>query len=186
MLVKSFVFCALVAVAYGVDFAWQDCGGSIVKFNKLEVSPIPIVLSQTSKLTLNSNVSLSDDLPVNAEFELVLNRSLIVGTKTFPLTIPCVDGFGSCRLKLCDMFHMWYNDVVCPFFKSAQRTCACPVVKGVYTDNNIEVDVPFAKFQGLAAQLADGDYQMRFTISDPEKTKMFACLDIQAHLKGFK
>jgi len=174
-LIKSFVLCALFAVGYSVDFAWQDCGklvcsfldfnpisfclfaigGTIVHFNKVQVSPIPVVLSETSKMTLTSNVTLSDDLPVNSEFELVLNRSLIVGTQTFPLTIPCVDGMGSCRLKLCDMFHMWYNDVVCPFFKSSGHVCACPVLKGSYVDTNIEVDVPFAKFHGIAAQLAD-------------------------------
>lgn len=131
-------------------------GGTLIHFNKLNITPLPLILSRTSKIYLTSSVSLSQDLPLDAEFELTLNKTLVIGGKSFPLTIPCVDGMGSCRLKVCDMFHLWYNDIICPFFKGAGHSCSCPVKAGNFVDNNIEVSVPLDKFHGIAAQLADG------------------------------
>lgn len=126
LLIKSLVFCAFFTTVFGVDFAWKDCGklinmlktlfhfsillylgGSLVHFNKLNITPLPLVLSETSKIYLTSSVALTQDLPLDAEFELTLNKTLVIGGQKFPLTIPCVDNMGSCRLKVCDMFHLW-------------------------------------------------------------------------------
>ncbi|KAJ6218710.1 hypothetical protein RDWZM_004522 [Blomia tropicalis] len=123
------------------------------------------------------------NLPLNTDFKLVINKTLVIGQRAFDVTLPCIDGMGSCQMKVCDLFHLWYNDILCPFFKSSGKTCACPVEKATFARTNVPIDVPFNKWKGFTAKLADGDYSIRFTMFDPLKPEQhYACLDIKTHL----
>lgn len=72
----------------------------------------------------------------------------------FEVTLPCIKGMGSCKLPLCDIWTLWYNDLVCPFFTKYGRPCSCPVEKGTFVADKVEVEVPFDKIKGTIGQFA--------------------------------
>ena len=159
-------------------------GGSIVHFNELSFSPLPLTVSETANISLTSNLSITSDLPMNAQFSLQLNKTvtLLGNEDPFELPLPCVDGMGSCTAPVCDLFHLWYADYICPFFHQAKQTCACPVKAGIYASKSVPVAVPFDKFKGLWALLSKGQYHAMFTITSPDKKTIFACLKLAARL----
>lgn len=111
-------------------------------------------MSKTDKITVSAKVEVLEDLPIDALAELKLIKLINIGGKEMEIEIPCVDDMGSCTIKLCSLFSLWYNDVICPFMKKSNVECKCPVHKGVLSGDNIQVEVPFAKISGIIAQLA--------------------------------
>ena len=123
-------------------------------FHNISISPLPIKLSQTDKLSLSAKVEITEDLPNDALAELKLIKLVDVNGKQMEIEIPCVDAMGSCTLKVCDLFTNWYNDVICPFMKASGAQCQCPIHKGVVAGINMPVDVPFSQFKGIIAWIA--------------------------------
>lgn len=99
----------------------------MMHFKKLDIEPLPLVISATGKIFLTSDVALNADLPADAEVTLEMNKTVTFGSKKFQLTIPCVDGIGSCTVKVCDVFKLWYNDILCPLIKGGGHGCSCPI-----------------------------------------------------------
>jgi hypothetical protein len=129
-------------------------GGSKFRVDNITISPLPIKLSETEKVTVSAKVEILEDLPLDALVNLQLIKVVQIGTTRIDIPIPCVDDLGSCTFKICDIFTKWYNDVVCPFMQKAKVKCQCPVTKGVFEADDIKVEVPFAKIKGMIAQLA--------------------------------
>lgn len=165
------------ACAEHTNFQWTDCGkwgddnsttrnktnqlwsqpgasDALVRFHQIDISPVPIVLSKTNALTLTSNVSIEHELPSDAFLELEINKTINIGGSPVVLTLPCVDGLGSCAVKVCDLWSLWYNDIICPFFKNVHRQCSCPIKSGQFVSQNVKFEVPFGRFQGRAAEFA--------------------------------
>ena len=125
-----------------------------MRFDNITVSPLPIKLSKTDKITVSAKVEILEDMPIDALAELKLIKLWDVNGQIMELEIPCVDDMGSCTLKVCDLFSKWYNDVICPVMKKSNVECKCPIKKGLFTADNFVVEVPFAKINGIIAQLA--------------------------------
>lgn len=153
------------------DFRWSDCGGQIIRFNKLDFEPKPLVLSETKELYLTGDISINEDLPLDAEMTIVVNKTLNYDNDPYNITLPCIDGtFGSCTLKVCDSFKTWYNDLFCPFFQNIGRPCSCPIQAGRVTLNHGRVTVPFEQFKGFLAQMASVSFVL---FCDQKKTSNF-------------
>jgi hypothetical protein len=129
-------------------------GGSKFRVDNITISPLPIKLSETDKISVSAKVEILEELPIDALVDLQVIKLLKLETSTIEIPIPCVDDLGSCTIKVCDMFTKWYNDIVCPFMQKSNVKCQCPVAKGVFEANDIKVEVPFAKIKGMIAQLA--------------------------------
>ncbi|XP_017494596.1 PREDICTED: ganglioside GM2 activator-like [Rhagoletis zephyria] len=152
-------------------------------FKKLDIEPLPLVISATGKIFLTSDVALNADLPADAEVTLEMNKTVTFGSKKFQLTIPCVDGIGSCTVKVCDVFKLWYNDILCPLIKGGGHGCSCPIKGGNFLNQRTEVKAPLSKLRNLASAIADGDYSFRISVADPAKSKLFGCLEMQMKIK---
>ncbi len=133
---------------------FASIGGSKFRVDNITISPLPIKLSETEKISVSGKVEILEDLPLDALVDLKIIKLVQIGTSMIEIPIPCVDDLGSCTFKICDIFTKWYNDVVCPFMKKSNVKCQCPVAKGVFDEKDIEVEVPFAKIKGMIAQLA--------------------------------
>lgn len=125
-----------------------------MQFQNISISPLPIKLSQTSKLFVSAKVQVLEDLPIDALAELTLIKLVDVNGQKEEITIPCINGMGSCTLKVCDLFTNWYNDVICPFMKGSGQECKCPVHKGLLQGTSLAVEVPFSQFKGIVAWMA--------------------------------
>ena len=126
----------------------------MVHFHNVDFSPKPLVISKTNKILLSGNVSISDELPYDASLHLIINKTVVFDDTKFEVTLPCIKGMGSCKLPLCDIWTLWYNDLVCPFFTKYGRPCSCPVEKGTFVADKVEVEVPFDKIKGTIGQFA--------------------------------
>lgn len=137
----------------------------------MDFNPKPLVVSKTKKIQLTADVSISENIPDDASIHLVMNKTVVLSDNQFVVTIPCVDGIGSCKLNMCDMFHLWYNDVVCPFFQKQHRQCSCPVLKGDFVAEKVPVEIPLDKLHGMIAWLAKvSDHSQMSPLTAPRAT----------------
>lgn len=150
----TILFVCLLSLAQASYFEYEQCGGDAVQFHNITFHPLPITLSKTHEIFLSANVSVLQNLPSTVMASLLINKTLTIGGEPLNITIPCLDGLGSCTLKVCDMWSLWYKDILCPFFTKANRACSCPIGAGVFEADDVKVTVPFDKFNGLIAQLA--------------------------------
>ncbi|XP_027200833.1 ganglioside GM2 activator-like isoform X2 [Dermatophagoides pteronyssinus] len=170
------------------DFHWSDCGGQTVRFNRLDFQPKPLILSKTKEIFVTGDFSIIEDLPTNVELIIVLNKTLHYQDEdSYNITIPCLDGtFGSCTIKLCDIFDTWLNDIICPFLKKNNRPCSCPIKAGNFSLENSRITVPFERFKGFLAQMASGDYNAKIMINNLDHfgpgENLLACLLLHARL----
>jgi len=184
MLLKIYTVFALTSICLAQElFKWQDCGGTKFHVDNITISPLPLKLSETTDIFVSAKIDILEDLPVDAVAETEIVKLAKIGVTTIQIPLPCIDGdLGSCTLKVCDLFTTWYKDILCPFIEKAQKSCVCPVTKGVYAADNVKVDVPFAKIKGLIAKLASGDYDIHFRITDPAKKINYGCVSIHANI----
>ncbi|XP_054160292.1 ganglioside GM2 activator-like [Oppia nitens] len=186
MLTKILFLSALYSITLAENseplFAFEDCGGTHLKFNNISIKPLPIKLSKTDKIYLTANVDVMKDLPLDAISDLQLTKLVDVGNDTMPIDIPCLNDMGSCKLPVCDLFAKWYNSVICPFFTRAHVPCECPVRKTHFEGQDIQVEVPFDKIKGMIAYLASGQYKVEYRITDGLKKVNYSCLHIRAYV----
>ena len=57
----------------------------------------------------------------------------------FPMTVPCLDGVGSCEYDICKIIEN-SADTLCTFFPENQP-CSCPLLKGEMEIDGLELEV---------------------------------------------
>merc|ERR1712158_294914 len=83
---------------------------------------------------INMHTQIREDLPTDLTLNLDLHK-----ITPFPMTVPCLNGVGSCEYELCPMIEDM-ADTVCPSFPESQP-CGCPLLAGEMRLEGIEMPV---------------------------------------------
>jgi len=124
-------------------------------------------------MAIDSHTLIKEDLPEDLTMFLKLQK-----LEPFPMTVPCLNGIGSCPYDLCSMLD---SDVLCPHFPETQP-CACPVKAQELDMKGIEVPVP--DMGEVLGTVMEGKYTAKATLyglSAPDK--ILGCFDLAFSLK---
>ena len=100
---------------------------------------------------MNTHTLMREDLPSDLMIKLDLQK-----VDPFPMTVPCLEGVGSCEYDICKVMMMMMmmmvmimymrqiitdaGDSLCQYFPESQP-CGCPLLKGDMYLENIELQV---------------------------------------------
>merc|ERR1712060_339224 len=107
---------------------------------------------------------IREDLPTDLTLNLDLHK-----VTPFPMTVPCLNGVGSCEYELCPMIEDM-ADTVCPSFPEGQP-CGCPLLAGEMHLEGIEM--PVQDMGPILGEVMKGSYRataMLYGASAPDKT----------------
>jgi len=113
---------------------------------------------------INMHTHIREDLPTDLTLNLDLHK-----VTPFPMTVPCLNGVGSCEYELCPMIEDM-ADTVCPSFPEGQP-CGCPLLAG---EMNLEgIEMPVQDMGPILGEVMKGSYRataMLYGASAPDKT----------------
>lgn len=136
--------CVASATAQNWPFKMEDCGGrnAIAKFDKLDVSPKPLLVQKENKYDVSAAGDLTADLPEDAYIQMNIQRSQKIFTRTFNFSLPCLsEVIGSCTLKFKDYFNNKHiNEAACDVLKAAGKPCSPALKAGRYEFNALPME----------------------------------------------
>ena len=146
------------------DDALQVIGGS---------SPEEVCMPGDMQMDINTLIS--EDLPTDLILKLDLHK-----LDPFPMTVPCLNGIGSCEYELCPMIEDM-ADTLCPHFPASQP-CNCPLLAGEFILDGLTVPVPD---MGILGAVMAGGYEATATFyGASNKDKILGCLELTFTLQG--
>merc|ERR1712126_264212 len=101
----------------------QQCEGHENDDLVLISGTTPDEICMPGNTVINMHTSIREDLPTDLTLNLDLHK-----ITPFPMTVPCLNGVGSCEYELCPMIEDM-ADTVCPSFPENQP-CGCPLLMG--------------------------------------------------------
>jgi len=117
-----------------IDFSVKQCDGH-------EDDPLVLVsgtmeeeLCMPGSTTMNTVTRMREDLPTDLMVQLNLQK-----ITPFPMTVPCLDGVGSCEYDICKILEN-AGDSLCANFPPSQP-CSCPFLEGEIEINGLQVQV---------------------------------------------
>lgn len=127
----------LISVSFGLK--WSDCGpvDAKMRFEKLDLKPLPLIFG--SKAVLSTVVKILDTIP-NGHSQLEITRVFSVFGMEIPMSLPCIDDYGSCLSDLD--FTLRDSDLLCGLLNSTGRICGTPIQKGGLETETYQFDVP--------------------------------------------
>ncbi|XP_068134490.1 ganglioside GM2 activator-like [Hyperolius riggenbachi] len=142
-------------------FSWSNCGAETLpgKIQALTILPDPLVIpgEMTTSVILNTTVGLTSPVKI-----AVTAQKEMVGKW---LTIPCLDGFGSCTYDdFCDnLDQMILPGLPCPEpLRSYGIPCHCPFQPGTYY---LPVSQFYIPSLSLPYWFTDGNYRLTIVVS---------------------
>ncbi|CAG0886256.1 unnamed protein product [Cyprideis torosa] len=115
---------ASVATAKLKNASVEDCAGANAPIRFLDGSISPDQIPIPGALNLEVALDVLEDLPEDLQLSLNLK-------KLDPdLTVPCLDGIGSCTYDVCPLFDV-AGDLLCAIFPNPDE-CQCPIPSGSY------------------------------------------------------
>merc|ERR1739845_130396 len=97
----------------------QQCEGHQDDALVLLEGTTPDSICMPGTTEVNMHTLIREDLPTDLTLNLDLHK-----ITPFPMTVPCLNGVGSCEYELCPMIEDM-ADTVCPSFPENQP-CGCP------------------------------------------------------------
>ncbi|ESO89285.1 hypothetical protein LOTGIDRAFT_154382 [Lottia gigantea] len=156
------------------NLEWRDCsnsGDSWLKVNKFDISPAPITIPGSMRVTLDSN--LSHQLKDAVTMDVVIEKELLgVFTK-----VVCVKDVGTCH----------YDDP-CHFLNTFKGVGGCPKQ---LADNGLPCTCPFnpsqirlpptqfdvTKVSSEWSFLATGTYHIKISMTEKSSKKVRGCIE---------
>jgi len=142
----------------------QQCEGHENDALVLIEGTTPDEICMPGTTVINMHTSIREDLPTDLTLNLDLHK-----ITPFPMTVPCLNGVGSCEYELCPMIEDM-ADTVCPSFPEGQP-CGCPLLKG---DMHLEgIEMPVQDMGPILGEVMKGSYRataMLYGASAPDKT----------------
>merc|ERR1719244_448631 len=136
-------------------------------------SPDEICMPGT--MVMDVNTLLKEDLPEDLIFDLKLQK-----LEPFPMTVPCLNGIGSCPYELCPMIEQ-NDEVLCPHFPENQP-CKCPLFAGTWDMKNVDVPVP--DMGPILGKVMEGKYEAVATLyGKSNKDKVLGCFALNFAIK---
>merc|ERR1712158_1444 len=118
---------------------------------------------------INMHTLIRKDLPTDLTLNLDLHK-----VTPFPMTVPCLNGVGSCEYELCPMIEDM-ADTVCPSFPENQP-CGCPLLAGEMRLEGIEM--PVQDMGPILGEVMKGSYRATATLyGASNKDKILGCIE---------
>jgi len=124
----------------------------------------PDNICMPGEMSMDVNTLIREDLPNDLIIELKLQK-----LEPFPMTVPCLNGIGSCPYDLCPMI-VDMADVLCPSFPESQP-CGCPLLAGEMNLPGLVVPVP--DMGPILGAVMEGSYEATasfYGASNPDKS----------------
>merc|ERR1712203_86095 len=106
--------------------------------------------------TINVHTRVKEDLPIDLKIKMDLKK-----IAPFPMTVPCLDGVGSCEYDICSYIENM-SDILCPAFP-AYQPCSCPLLAG----------------EPILGAVMEGDYEATATLyGASDKDRILGCMKL--------
>jgi len=142
----------------------QQCEGHQDDALVLIEGTTPDEICMPGTTVMNMHTLIREDLPTDLTLNLDLHK-----ITPFPMTVPCLNGVGSCEYELCPMIEDM-ADIVCPSFPEGQP-CGCPLLAG---DMHLDgIEMPVQDMGPILGEVMKGSYRataMLYGASAPDKT----------------
>merc|ERR1712184_42926 len=142
----------------------QQCAGHEDDDLVLISGTTPDEICMPGTTVINMHTLIREDLPTDLTLALDLHK-----ITPFPMTVPCLNGVGSCEYELCPMIDDM-ADILCPSFPEGQP-CGCPLLAGEMHLEGIEM--PVQDMGPILGEVMKGSYRataMLYGASAPDKT----------------
>ena len=118
---------------------------------------------------INVHTRISEDLPTDLLIKMDLHK-----LTPFPMTVPCLNGVGSCEYKICPMIESM-ADTLCPSFPETQP-CSCPLLAGEMFLSGVET--PVQDMGPILGAVMEGEYQATATFyGESNKDRILGCVE---------
>ena len=136
-------------------------------------TPDEICMPGTTELNVHTRIS--EDLPM----DLLINMDLHKLTP-FPMTVPCLNGVGSCEYEICPMIENM-ADSLCPSFPENQP-CSCPLLAGEMELYGVQT--PVQDMGPILGAVMEGEYEATATFyAESNKDRILGCVEFTFALK---
>ena len=118
---------------------------------------------------INCHTRISEDLPMDLIIKMDLHK-----LTPFPMTVPCLNGVGSCEYEICPMIENM-ADTLCPSFPENQP-CSCPLLAGEMFLEGVET--PVQDMGPILGAVMEGEYQATATFyAASNKDRILGCVE---------
>merc|ERR1711970_561578 len=118
---------------------------------------------------INVHTRISEDLPTDLLIKMDLHK-----LTPFPMTVPCLNGVGSCEYEICPMIESM-ADTLCPSFPENQP-CSCPLLAGEMFLSGVET--PVQDMGPILGAVMEGEYQATATFyGESNKDRILGCVE---------
>ena len=125
--------------------------------------------------TINVHTRVKEDLPIDLKIKMDLKK-----IAPFPMTVPCLDGVGSCEYDICSYIENM-SDILCPAFP-AYQPCSCPLLAGEFILEGVET--PVQDMGPILGAVMEGDYEATATLyGASDKDRILGCMKLTFALK---
>merc|ERR1712071_66247 len=129
----------------------------------------PDLICMPGTTVMNMNTLIREDLPT----DLIINLDLHKLTP-FPMTVPCLNGVGSCEYEICPMIEDM-ADTLCPAFPPSQP-CGCPLLAGEMQLEGVEM--PVQDMGPILGEVMKGEYRATATLyGASDKENILGCVE---------
>jgi len=161
-------------------FEWAMCGEptDALQVTKADLTPYPIKFSKDRGMPLNLALTgnLSRDVTAGT-YDMVLKKKVPYIDSW--QKIPCINGYGSCSVDLCEGCNSIFGPVCDKWFQDNNLPCHCPFLAQQFSVAPQTLILPAAG--PVPAWLADGDFQVQLTFRDQAGAQV-GCVFIQMSL----
>merc|ERR1712117_821322 len=117
-----------------VNYAVKQCSGHEDDILQVGEGTMSEEICMPGTTTMTTKTVIREDLPTDLMLKLDLEK-----VTPFPMTVPCLDGIGSCEYDICKIIDN-AGDALCANFPPTQP-CSCPFLEGEIEINGLEVKV---------------------------------------------
>merc|ERR1712059_131168 len=103
-----------------------------------------------SVMTVDTHTLIREDLPTDLIISMKIQK-----LTPFPMTVPCLNGVGSCEYEICPMIESM-ADSLCPSFPENQP-CSCPLLAGEMELYGVKT--PVQDMGPILGAVMEGEYQ---------------------------
>jgi len=136
----------------------------------------PDEICMPSIMTVDTNTIIREDLPTDLILDMKIQK-----LTPFVMTVPCLNGIGSCEYELCPMIEN-DPDTWCSNFPDWQP-CGCPLLAGELNLNGMEV--PVQDMGDILGPLMEGEYSATANFfGASNKDKILGCVEFTFALKN--
>jgi len=135
---------------------------------------MPEEICMPGTIQMTTDTIIKQDLPMDLIIYMDLKK-----LTPFPMTIPCLNGIGSCEYEACPLIEE--GTPICDALPDTQP-CHCPLLAGNFRMNDVKI--PVQDMGPVLGPLMEGGYSAKMTwYGASDKDNILACLDMTFTLK---